>query len=162
MPVVFDSSTLILLAKITLLRDVTERLECGIAETVETECTRRRDLMDAQLVRALVEERRLAVHAVTVPAALTEDFGLDEGEAATIALARELGAVVAVDDKVAITTCQVLGLDFVTAISFVERAVEEGLLSGEQAREKIHRLDEHGRYAPRIIEEALRRLGEQR
>ncbi len=160
MVVVFDSSTLILLAKITLLRDVTQRLTCLIPEEVEHECTRKPDLMDAQLIRALIDEGDLSVQAVDTPKRLEEQFGLDRGEAAALALAKDQEGTVGVDDKPAIRACKVFGLSFVTAISFVTKAQEEGILTPKQAREKIHRLDEHGRYHPRIIEDALNKVGE--
>lgn len=160
MGVVLDSSTLILLAKITLLRDVTVHVEGIVTETVRTEATRRKELMDAKLIQQLVEESKLLVEEVEPPGSLAQEFNLDVGEASAIQLAREDEHLLATDDKAAMNACKVFGTPFVTAIHFVLQAHEAGTISSEAARTKIQALDEHGRYDARILEHARERIGD--
>jgi predicted nucleic acid-binding protein len=82
---------------------------------------------------------------------LMRDFGLGVGEAATIALAAPEGALVATDDRRAIHACKVLKIPFTTTISLLTRMREKGLLSREQALEKLNRPARDGRYKKEII-----------
>lgn len=62
MELVFDASTLILLARTTLLRDVTEFTQVQIPTVVEQECLAKNSF-DAALIKQLIQERRIAVQA---------------------------------------------------------------------------------------------------
>ena len=60
MEIVFDSSTLILLAKVEILTLVSEDIQITIPETIKTECTGK-DLFDAKLISSLVTNGRIKV-----------------------------------------------------------------------------------------------------
>jgi len=160
--IVFDASTLILLAKIGLLRDLTDRVEVGVPPQIKEECIRG-ESTDARLIDQLVEEERIRVLEVTKEGAteaerLKEEFSIGE-EAYALVLARNEGSLFATDDKAAINACKVFGVEFTTAIDFLIRAYERGDLDRELAEEKLYQLEKYGRYSSSIMEYAERKLG---
>ena len=55
-PIVFDASTLILLAKVDLLQIMARKVEIHIPRVVENEALAKPDLYDAQLIARMIEE----------------------------------------------------------------------------------------------------------
>ena len=159
--IILDASSAILLAKAELLDAFIDAVEQAVAmpREVREECGGR-DSLDARLIARAIEEKRIAVKAADRRAVqrLTSDFGLGRGEAAAIALAAPKGALVATDDRRAIQACKVLTIPFTTAISVLTRMREKGLLSREEALEKLHTLARDGRYKKDIIAAARAEL----
>ncbi|MBS3789051.1 hypothetical protein KGY79_12760, partial [Candidatus Bipolaricaulota bacterium] len=125
--IVFDASTLILLAKIGLLRDLTDRVKVGMPPRIKEECTRG-ESTDARLIDQLIEEGRIRILEVTEEEAteaerLKEEFSIGE-EVYALVLARKEDYLFATDDKAAINACKVFGVEFTTAIDFLIRACE--------------------------------------
>ena len=86
---------------------------------------------------------------------IIEDFNIDVGEAETLMLAIQQGAsAIATDDKNAIKACKILKIDFVTAIAFLIRAFEKGLIERDDAFLKLQKLQSYGRYSRVILEDA--------
>ena len=162
MALVLDASTLILLARTTLLRDFTELTKVQIPTVVEEECLAKSSF-DASLIKQLIQERSIVVQAEVGASGvnrLMEDFRIGRGEAAAIWLARTKNIPVATDDGQAIKVCKVLGLQFVTSIHILLILVSSGRLNREIAAEKLKALSHLGRYTNKIIEDAERRLKE--
>jgi len=161
---VFDASTLILLAKIGLLDLVLGELggTPSLPRAVEAECAAGRT-PDALFIREHIRGGHLIVEEareLEVVYRLERDFRLGRGEAEAVALALEKGGlVVATDDRKAIQACKALRLDFVTAPGFLVRAVKKGLLSQEHGRRRLEELAIHGRYKPELIEQVRRDIG---
>lgn len=160
--IIFDASTLILLAKIGLLRDLTDHVKIGIPTQIRKECIRG-ETADAKLIEQLVSEEK--IHVLKVAEAgtreaerLKDDFSIGE-EAYPLELAKEEGYLFATDDKAAIKACKVFGVEFTTAIDFLIRAYERDELSEELAKEKLSQLEKYGRYSNSIIGYAHRKLG---
>jgi len=90
--IVFDASTLILLAKVELL-DLflaNSNLAFAIPGEVEKECCGSKKTLDALIIQKAVDESRVKVVAVKnrkLLAKLEADFSLGKGEAEAIALA---------------------------------------------------------------------------
>ncbi len=99
MRIVFDSSTLILLAKIDLLREVCLEIRAFIPEQVRQEVLVKKT-PDAELARLLIHEAGLEVKQVRRELArkLEGDFRLHAGEAEALALSIDLAVPLAVDD----------------------------------------------------------------
>jgi predicted nucleic acid-binding protein len=152
--IVLDASTAILLAKAELLDAFIDGVEQTVAmpRDVREECAGR-DSLDARLIARAIEQKRIEVKGAERRAIqrLMSDFGLGRGEAAAIALAAPKGALVATDDRRAIQACKVLKIPFTTAISVLTRMREKGVLSREEALEKLNRLTRDGRYKKEII-----------
>ena len=157
---VFDSSTLILLAKIDLLRESAEDISIVIPPKVKEECLFKESL-DALLIKTLIAEGKIEVekagHQEGVRK-LRADFRIEAGEAQALWLGKRLGVPLAVDDGPTIKACKVLGVQFVTAIHFLINLRARGKLELPLALAKLDALAAYGRYSRKIIEDAAQRL----
>jgi len=162
--IVFDASTLILIAKIEVLSGFLEsvRLQVCVPGEVAKESCAIKQSLDALLIQKAINESKIRVVAVRerkLVAKLRRDFGLGMGEAEAIALAHfEKAALIGIDDKNGINACKLLGIPFTTAIGLLIRLHEKGLLTTEEALVKLTQLGQHGRYKRSILEDAKRRL----
>jgi predicted nucleic acid-binding protein len=163
---VFDASTLILLAKTDLLDIFLEDFPTTpqLPSAVEAECTAAPSRPDGALISQRIAEGRLAVAEVQQPkvlARLLEDFRLGTGEAEALALALENGdtTIVATDDRNAIRACKVLRIRFVTSLGILVGAVEKGLLNPDDAMRCLERLKSYGRFKGEVIAEVRRQIG---
>lgn len=163
--IVFDASTLILTARIDLLRLIAGdyRGRMLIPDAVEREACRK-GFPDAAAIRRFIEAGRIEVVTVSVSRELEkleEDLAIDRGEAAAILLARnEQADFVASDDRNAIRACRLLGLGFVSTPALLVRAVEKGLVDREEGLLKLEKLQVIGRYRQEIIAHAAAAIGE--
>jgi len=161
---VFDSSTLILIAKADLLDLflVTAQQAVAIPREVERECCEGKKVLDALVIQKAVDEARIQVRAVKnrkLVVKLQADFSLGKGEAEAIALAlTEKVQLLGIDDKNGINACKLLGLAFTTAMGILVRSREKGILERPDALARLAVLEEYGRYKDSIIEDARLRL----
>src|SRR3990167_2477515 len=112
--IVFDSSTLILLAKAELLDAFIDDYKkvVIIPQEVNEECCSKKDSFDALLIRKRIEEKRIKtarIHNTELCERFIKDFSIDMGEAEALVLFLEKKALLlAVDDKNAIKACKIL------------------------------------------------------
>ena len=162
--IVFDASTLILIAKVELLDLFLASVSVPVAipAEVEKECCGSKKALDAVIIHRALDESRIKTVVVKnrrLVAKLQADFSLGRGEAEAIALAlSEEAEVVGIDDKNGINACKLLGVAFTTAVGILIRSQEKGLLEETDALEKLSSLAKHGRYKDSIIEDARGRL----
>ncbi len=162
--IIFDSSTLILIAKIDLLSPFLASVELPVAIPVEVEreCCGAKKTMDALMIQKALEESRIQVLAVKnrkVVSRLQADFSLGRGEAEAIALAiNERAQLLGIDDKNGINAAKLLAIPFTTAVGILVRSREKGLLNHSEASAKLTALAEYGRYKPSIVENARRKM----
>ncbi len=160
--IVFDSSTLILLAKSELL-DVFIKNYKGvvlISREVEKESTIKKTY-DALLIKNRIEEGKIKVRELMDDRLekIMRDFSINKGEAESILLSlNEKADVIALDDKNAINACKLLNVSFTTAIGILMRSREKGLITLDDAKMKLRLLSKYGRYREEIINDANRRL----
>jgi predicted nucleic acid-binding protein len=161
--IVFDASTLILLAKINMLdlfiSHVQQRV-C-IPEKVRSEATAEEREETPFIIRCLEDGKITVVKIKNTALArkFSEDFNIDAGEAEALALAIEKKAsIVATDDRNAIRACKVLKLDFITAVAVLIRAAEKGVIEKDEGLVKLQKLKSVGRYSKAIIEDAARQI----
>lgn len=159
--IVFDASTLILLAKIELLGDITKEINAAAPETVKEEVTAK-DTFDSKLIRSLIKKDNIAIQTVKespLVEELMKDFNMDRGEASVVVLSKELEAdLIATDDGQLIKAAKIMDIPFVTSITFLIRANEKSVLEEDIALEKLKRLEEFGWYKPRILEDAEEKI----
>jgi hypothetical protein len=161
---VFDSSTLILTAKIELLHPFLNdiAMEVAIPKAVEEECCGATKTLDALIIRKALDEAKIKVRKVRNGKLITKlvaDFNMGRGEAEAIALALEEKArIVGIDDRVGIDACKLLGLPFTTAIGLLVRSRQKGLIGLDDARFRLSALARYGRYRKSILDDALQRL----
>jgi predicted nucleic acid-binding protein len=163
MEIIFDTSTLILIAKIDIARDVAESIAVIVPLKVQQEALSKKSY-DAEIIRQLLKEGKILIRDVDQLQALkiTDDFKLHVGEAEAFCLARSLSLPLAVDDGPTIKVCKVFGHPFVTAVHLLIRLAMSGRYSSDLALEKLNNLSRYGRYKPQIIEDAARRIREGR
>ena len=162
--IVFDASTLILIAKADLLDLFLANAGVAVAIPAEVarECCGSKKALDAVVIQKALDESRIKTIVVKnrrLVAKLQADFSLGKGEAEAIALAvNEKAQLLGIDDKNGINACKLLGLAFTTAVGILVRSREKGLLEGPEALEKLARLAKNGRYKDSIIEDATLKL----
>lgn len=161
--IIFDSSTLILLAKTDLLElfVLNSSGKVLIPGMVRTEvCIEERE--GTSLIAKLIDDKKIEVLEVRnnrQVKKLMDDFNIDIGEAEALILAVQEGAgIIATDDRNAIKACKILKLDFVTAIAILIRAFEKKLIDKDDALIKLQKLEMVGRYGKTIIEDAAKKL----
>ena len=161
--VIFDSSTLILLARTEVLEVFIANFtgQVLIPEKVKEEVLVK-DGTEMLQVAALIEGGQISVLRVSdrkLLQKLVEDFNIDLGEAEAITLAlQKRGAMVATDDRNAIRACKLLKIDFITAIAILIRAAEKKLFSRSEALLKLEKLEAIGRYKKSIIADAKKQI----
>jgi len=161
--IIFDSSTLILLTRIDVLDLFLSSFEGTviILEKVRLEVTRS-DKEDAESINRHIKDKKIGVVKVKNVALVKrfmDDFSIDAGEAEVLTLAGEKKAgIVATDDRNAIRACKLLKLEFVTALSFLIRAVEKGVLSKDEGIVKLKKLQSIGRYSKQILDDAAQQI----
>lgn len=162
--IIFDSSTLILIAKIELLRPLLAGIESRVAipREVERECCGVKKTLDALMIQKALDESRIQVLGVKnqkLIGRLRADFSLGKGEAEAIALAlNENAHWLGIDDKNAINAARLLGIPFTTAVGILVRSLEKGLLNHTEALAKLTALAVHGRYKQAIVEDARQKM----
>jgi predicted nucleic acid-binding protein len=156
---IFDSSTLILLARVDVLDLFLSSFggEVVIPEKVRLEVIRQ-DKVEVESISRYIADNKILVmkvNNVALVKKLMVDFSIDGGEAEMLTLAGEQNAgIVATDDRNAIRACKTLKIEFVTAMAFLIRAVEKGLLSKDEGMRKLRMLQSIGRYSKQILDDA--------
>lgn len=162
--IVFDASTLILIAKVELLDLFLANVSVPVAipGEVARECCGSKKALDAAMIQKALDEARIKTIVVKnrrFAAKLQADFSLGKGEAEAIALAvNEKAQLLGTDDKNGINACKLLGLAFTTAMGILLRSREKGLLEQADALERLKELARYGRYRDSIIEDARVKL----
>jgi len=162
--IVFDASTLILIAKAELLDLFLSNVGVPVAipGQVEKECCGSKKALDAVIIQKALDESRIKTVVVKnrrLVAKLQEDFSMGRGEAEAIALALdEKAQFLGIDDKNGIHACKLLGVAFTTAVGILVRSWEKGLVEESEALEKLASLAKHGRYKASIIDDARLKL----
>jgi predicted nucleic acid-binding protein len=161
---IFDASTLILMARIELLDSflASASIEVAVPVEVEKECCSHKKTLDALLIQKAIDDMRMRVTAVNdrkLVVKLEHDFSLGRGEAEAIALAVVKRAdLLAIDDKNGINACKLLGIRFTTAAGILVRCREKQLLGGEEVLSRLDQLEKFGRYKRSILDDVRARL----
>ena len=151
---VFDSSTLILLAKSTLLRTFANPNNAVITSKVNSEVFVKDEAEDVKIIKKLLDDS--LIKKVQIKSAKTDfaaDFGLGEGEAEALSLALQEKFILATDDWRAIKACKVFDIRFINAIHCLLALYNNKLLDQRLALEKLNTLEKYGRYSTQIIED---------
>ena len=163
--VVFDTSTLILLAKVDLLQGLAEKANIIIPRQVKEEALAKPQVYDAQLIDRMLKDGSIKT-AHEVPAAgikaIRDQFRIDTGEAAALFLAKKRNWTLGIDDGPGIRAAKILGVSFVTAIHVLTGFYEQGYINSRSAVAKLEALEMWGRYNVQIIEDARSRIQQER
>ena len=153
---VSNSSTLILLAKVTALGRTLETFgRVAIPKKVFEEITEKKELFDTQLILKQIENKKIIIEETESKATeqILTQFRLDEGEAAAYVLYKKGGYnALLTDDGELIKLCKIENIPFITAMAIVIRLNEKNILTKEEALEKLEALYKVGRYSKEIYE----------
>lgn len=89
---IFDASTLILCAKIEILRKISKSYNIAVSEEVKEECTADGEFLDAKLIEELINQNKIKILKIKNKEMLSKiknDFNLGVGEASSLLLAKK-------------------------------------------------------------------------
>ncbi|MBI2133101.1 hypothetical protein HYU11_00295 [Candidatus Woesearchaeota archaeon] len=152
---VFDTSTLILLAKATILRNFAGFNRITITKEIISEVFSKEGAEDAKIIKKLIAEGRI-IEDIAPDTDLGIDFMLGEGEAKALSFALKRKIILATDDLRAIRACKVLDVRFITAIHCLISLYNNKAIDQRLALEKLKTLEKYGRYSASIIRDARR------
>lgn len=158
--VVFDSTSLILTAKIDLLSSLTGEMDIMVTPTVKEESTAM-DSPDARMIDQQIQEGRIDIVEPGDEEIknLVENYKLDSGEASSIALHRTKEAeLLATDDGKAIEACRIMDISYTTILKLLQRAEEKDIINQERAVAKLEELEKYGWYKNRHIEKTREKI----
>lgn len=154
--IAIDSSSLILLAKLSILDKFIKNLKkkLTITEKVQQECIKK-DTFDAKLIQKRIEEKKISKSKIKNKAIynkILDDFNLGNGEAETITLCIENKIDIITDDKKAINTCKILEINFTTIPNIIIKLYQKKIISKPEVYVYIAKLEKIGRYKKEIID----------
>lgn len=160
--IVFDSSSLILLAKTELLDIFLEKFigEVLISQCVKEECFFK-PTPDAHLIKMRIAEKKILLKNVRDMKRckqIMKDFNMNLGEAETILLGQEFRALIATDDWNALKACKLLRLPHTSILSILIRLKERKVIDKKVAILKLEMLSEYGRYGESILKDVRNKL----
>ena len=155
---IFDASTLILLAKTTLLRSFTTSYEIIITPMVKKEALAKKEQEDTHIIHQLIEQKIITIAEPVNTETLTHDFLIGAGEAEALQLALKEKTLLCTDDWRAIKACKILDIPFNTAIHCLLHIFQKGTIDKTLALEKLKNLETYGRYNTFIINHAKTRI----
>jgi len=150
--IVSDASTLILLARVSILRRFLSAFEKIIVpEEVAKEMTVAHSL-DARILEREIKEKSIIVEKIRSSTdEITGQFRLDAGEAEVYVLYNELQArVILTDDGELIKLCKLFEIPFVNALAIVVRMFDRGWLTRDETCEYLRKLNDYGRYSGKV------------
>lgn len=151
-----NSSTLILLAKISALKLFLENYApIEVPKAVYEEIIIKTDQLDTLIIMKEIENGTIKINdkkPKNIDKILNE-FRLDNGEAAVycLYLMQEYKGILT-DDGELIKLCKISQIPFLCSLAIVIRMYEKNILTKKEALEKINNLAKYGRYSKEIIE----------
>jgi predicted nucleic acid-binding protein len=149
---VSNASTLILLAKVSIIRKfLNEFGEVAIPEEVEKEIAEG-DMFDSKLLKKEIEDNRIIVKAIKSGTSnITKEFRIHKGEAETYILYNECNAkAILTDDGELIKLCKLFEIPFINALAIITRMFEKSIITHAEACEYLQKLNDYGRYSKEI------------
>ncbi len=152
---VSNASTLILLAKVSILQEFVDNFKVVIPKEVFSEVVKNKDTFDSILIRKEIEKGRINVGEIDRKKLeiILQEFRLHEGEAAAYILFNKVKAeAIITDDRELIKLCRIERIPFICSMAIVVRMYNKGLITKEKADEKLDKLYDYGRYSKEIYD----------
>ena len=158
--ILLDACAAINLAATDSLKGIADTLHMtfGIVRQAEAETGHLRDIIDGELVHTPINLRQFASgDALDLMELVPSEFALylelaaivDDGEAATIAVAIQRGLEIATDDRRARRLCEERHLaEPVRTVALLHSYAEAAELSGDQVREMITKVRDRASFQP--------------
>ncbi len=155
MTIVVDASSIILMAKITLLEKLTEKNKLIAPEKVYTEVLRGKEKArhDAFLVERLVKENKLKIEKVSEKEyeKIRKLFGLWAGEAEVLALSLKHKLPIITDDKKCLNAAKSININCMTSLDVTITLLNKRQVDKQKALSSLEALEEYGWYKREII-----------
>ena len=146
-PLVFNSTPLIYIAKTGLSGIIAslkeEKLTCPLVKAEVVDKGKLKGVPDAIVLEKLFDNGVFKLCKPTDKvffSRLSETHGLHVADAEVLALAKEYKALAVIDDEVARKTAKVYGIGYVGTPYVLVRAVFEGLVSKDEAKQAVNDL----------------------
>ena len=150
---VSNSSTIILISKITLLQKFLDEVKSVSITNVIYEEVLKKDSFENLIIKKEVEKGRIKIVRIEEKrySHIIKQFKLDEGEASAFALYNN-GKYKAVltDDKELIKICKINNVPFISAMAIIAALFRKKIISKNEALEKMENLQGYGRYSNEI------------
>ncbi len=150
---VSNSSTLILLAKVSALETFLENSdEVIIPEEVYKESVENKTHFDAFLIQKHIGGKISVKKTNKNIEMIKKQFRLDEGEAAAFALYdKQKHKAILTDDRELIKLCKLEKIKFLCALGIIVALYKKQKISKKECLEKMEKLQKFGRYSKEII-----------
>ena len=150
-----NSSTIILLAKISLLSKFSDKAKKIVITSIVYEEILKKDSFENSIIKKEVEKGRINRKDIETKyySDTIKQFKLDEGEASAFALCKSNNyAGILTDDKELMKLCRIENIKFTSAMAIVVMLFRKKIISKEEAIEKIENLQGYGRYSKEIYD----------
>ena len=147
---VLNSSTLILIAKATLLPaflDLAKKV--AITNIIYKEISKK-DSFENLTIKKEIEKGRIKIEHIEEKFYLNllKQFRMDEGEASAFALCiNKKYKMILTDDKELIKLCKIENVKFISAMAIAAILFKRKIINKSEALEKIEKLQSYGRYS---------------
>jgi len=151
---VSNTSTLILLAKISALRIFLDNAPTIIIPEEVKEEYQQKTLLDTKLIEYEISQQRIIVKKdENKTKDIVHQFNLDRGEAAAYCLFdKKKHLAILTDDGELIKLCKLTNTPFICALAIIARLYEKDALTKQETLEKMEKLTIVGRYSPAIYD----------
>lgn len=147
---VSNSSTIILIAKITLLPKFLDTIKNVAVTNIVYEEIIKKDSFENLIIKKEIENGRIKVNPIKERFYLNilKQFKLDEGEASTFALYdNKKYKGILTDDRELIKLCKINSVPFTSAMAIVVMLFTKKIINKDESLEKIEKLQGYGRYS---------------
>ncbi len=150
---VSNASTLILLAKVGILRKFLDEFgEIIIPNEVENEITAG-NRFDSKILKKEIEDKHIIVKSIkSNTSKILKEFKMHKGEAEAYVLYKECDAkAILTDDGELIKLCKLFEIPFINALAIITRMFEKGIITRTEACEYLQKLNDYGRYSKEVF-----------
>jgi len=155
MTIIADATSLILLAKISILETFANRNDIVTSELVYKEVIKGKEKgrMDSMLTEKLVQENKLKVKTPNndTKTSIEKLLNLKFGELEVVSLAHKTKSTILSDDKKCINAAKALSIDFMTSLDVIIALHRKNAITKEKAIESIDELESYGWYSKELI-----------
>lgn len=155
MTIIADSSSLILLSKVSVVEIFVKRNRVFASRLVYEEVVRGKEKgrEDSMRVEKLVQERLLKIRAPeqSIKVKIEKLFNLKKGELEVISLSYKTRHTVLTDDKKGLNAAKALDINFITSLDVIAALFKRGAINRKKARDSMDGLEEHGWYAKDLV-----------
>lgn len=163
MKIIIDTCSIILLAKSSVLEELSKQHNLVITNYVYDEVVKGKDrkFLDAMMTERLCKEKKIKKIGVKNKKLLNKiknDFGLGDGEASTVAYSIETGERILTDNKQGRKAAKVYGLKLLGSAEIVVSLFKTKKIDEDKAIGALKVLRQFGWFEEYIIEEALKKI----